>query len=114
MAGLLGNSQGLLGARPTVRQVQTPGNQGQQSSLMSAGSGGQGGAPAPGTDEYALMMNGPNGLLWRQVIAGMAGPGGGLNILDPNLASQFFTADTIGGLAPKYQEAFAKQSKGKK
>jgi hypothetical protein len=34
-------------------------------------------------------------------------------VMDPKNASSWFTPQTIGGLAPRYREAFAKQTKGK-
>jgi hypothetical protein len=36
------------------------------------------------------------------------GPGG---VMDPKNANTWFTPQTIGGLAPRYQDAFAAQNK---
>jgi hypothetical protein len=78
--------------------------------MASQGGGSAGGAPqAAGR---ALQQYGPNGLLALQMMQAMMakGPGG---VMDPKNASQWFTPNTIGGLAPRYQAAYAKQTKGK-
>jgi hypothetical protein len=81
---------------------------------MNAG-GGMQQAPsgAPDASGRALNQYGPNGLLALQMMRAMMakGPGG---VMDPKNASQWFTPTTIGGLAPRYQQAFAAQTKGKK
>jgi hypothetical protein len=67
---------------------------------------------APDASGRALQQYGPNGLLALQMMKAMMakGPGG---VMDPKNASQWFTPQTIGGLAPRFQTAYAKQTKGK-
>jgi hypothetical protein len=71
-----------------------------------------GGGNASDAQGRALNQYGPNGLLALQLFTGMMhrGPGG---VMDPKNVSQWATPNTIGGLAPRYQAAFAKQQ-GKK
>jgi hypothetical protein len=78
---------------------------------MASQAGGSAGG-APDASGRALQQYGPNGLLALQMYQAMMakGPGG---VMDPKNASSWFTPQTIGGLAPRYRTAFAKQTKGK-
>jgi len=78
-----------------------------------SGSGGGGGPPEYGTDEWALTYGGPGGLLWRQVGRGMMGSKNPLSVLDPGKAAKYYTDDTIGLLDPRFQQGYAKGKKGK-
>jgi hypothetical protein len=77
------------------------------------GMAGQSAGGAPQAAQGALQQYGPNGLLAQQMMQAMMakGPGG---VMDPKNASQWWTPQTIGGLAQRYQQAFAAQTKGKK
>jgi hypothetical protein len=110
MPGLLGQSSGGLLGSPQIRQTTIPGAGPTGPGWMHMDQSGQGGPN--GANDRALQQYGPNGLLWLQMAQAMMkkGPYG---LMDPKNAGQFFTPMTIGGLAPRYQDAFRKQQ-GKK
>jgi hypothetical protein len=101
----------MLGGMPQIRQISVPGNQAAGPGWMSMGGGQGGGSPYEDASARALHQYGPNGLLALQMMHAMMKKGP-LGLMDPQNAKQWFTPQTIGGLAPKYQEAFAaKQGK---
>ena len=99
----------ILGGYNPIRQIATPfGQPGQPAPMM--GAMGQGGGQ-PSADEWALQGGGPGALLWRQIIQGMSRADDPRAVLDPKKAGNFYTADTIGLLDPRFQQAFAKKAK---
>ena len=114
MAGLLNPQRsGLLGGSPTmIRQIMTPGTPGTGAPFMGGSMmGGMDEPAARGTDEWALQNFGPGGLLWRQIIGGMATSKNPLSVLDPSKAGKYYTDDTIGLLSPRIQRGYKKASK---
>lgn len=111
---ILGGQQrqrSILGGYNPIRQIATPfGQPGQPAPMMGAmgQSGGQ--PPAYGSDEWASQA-GPSAMLWRQIIQGMSRANDPRAVLDPKKAGNFYTADTIGLLDPRFQQAFAKKAK---
>jgi hypothetical protein len=75
------------------------------------GGGGSTGDPSQAS-AAALQQYGPNGLLAQQMYQAMMKQGP-YALMDPKNASQFFTPMTIGGLAPRYQDAYQQQTKAK-